>query len=208
MQIINRTTLLYQAGSSAKVYEIDLCQVGDNRYVVNSRYGKQGAILKEKSETVTAVSLEQAQKLCDRLINAKVSKGYRDATDETEVTSTPIANPPPPIEIPIDSDARNQAILNRLVAILNVGLPSEVPTRQVSDRAYGRRSNRGNRLSTTSEENRQHLLDRLIWRAGELKIAAAAPLLLRMLNTSRNPIINTTDKVSQKWSRKSKVCGN
>jgi predicted DNA-binding WGR domain protein len=188
MQIINRTTLLYQAGSSAKVYEIDLCQVGDNRYVVNSRYGKQGAILKEKSETVTAVSLEQAQKLCDRLINAKVSKGYRDATEETGSTSTPIANPPP-IEIPIDIDARNQAILNRLVAILNVGVPSEVPTRQVSGRAYGRRSNRGNRpISPTSEENRQHPLDRLIWRAGELKIAAAAPLLLRMLNTSRNPI--------------------
>lgn len=189
MQIINRTTLLYQAGRSAKVYEIDLCQVGDNHYVVNSRYGKQGAILKEKSETVTAVSLEQAQKLCDRLINAKVSKGYRDATEATEATSMPIASPPPPsIEIPIDSDTRNQAILNRLVAILNLGVPPEVATQQLSGRASGRRSNRGNRLSTTSEENRQHPLDRLIWRAGELKIAAAAPLLLRMLNTSRNPI--------------------
>ena len=189
MQIINRTTLLYQAGRSAKVYEIDLCQVGDNHYVVNSRYGKQGAILKEKSETVTAVSLEQAQKLCDRLINSKVSKGYRDATEATEATSTPIASPPPPsIEIPIDSDTRNQAILNRLVAILNLGVPPEVATQQLSGRASGRRSNRGNRLSTTSEENRQHPLDRLIWRAGELKIAAASPLLLRMLNTSRNPI--------------------
>jgi hypothetical protein len=49
MQIIKRTTLLYQAGSSAKVYEIDLCQIGDNRYVVNSRYGKQDTVLKEKS---------------------------------------------------------------------------------------------------------------------------------------------------------------
>jgi predicted DNA-binding WGR domain protein len=175
MQIIKRTTLLYQAGSSAKVYEIDLCQVGDNRYVVNSRYGKQGAILKENSETVTAISLEQAQKLRDRLVNAKVSKGYRDATEETEATSTPIASPPPPpIEIPIDSDARTQAILNRLVDILNSGVPTGV----VSGQRMGRISNR----------DRKSPLDRLIWRAGELKITAVAPLLLRMLNTSRNPI--------------------
>ena len=201
MQIIKRTTLLYQAGSSAKVYEIDLCQVGDNRYVVNSRYGKQGAVLKENSETVTAVSLEQAQKLRDRLVNAKVSKGYRDATGEAETTSTPIASPPP-IEIPIDSDVRSQAILNRLVAILNVGVPTVVATRQVSGRASGRRSSRVSRrgsTTSTAEENRQHPLDRLIWRVGELKIAAAAPLLLRMLNTSRNPIRNYAIAWSLGW---------
>ncbi|WP_103669708.1 hypothetical protein [Pseudanabaena sp. BC1403] len=203
MQIIKRTTLLYQAGSSAKVYEIDLCQVGDNRYVVNSRYGKQGAVLKENSETVTAVSLEQAQKLRDRLVNAKVNKGYRDATGEAETTSTPIASPPlPPIEIPIDSDARSQAILNRLVAILNVGVPTVVATRQVSGRASGRRSSRVSRrgsTTSTAEENRQHPLDRLIWRVGELKIVAAAPLLLRMLNTSRNPIRNYAIAWSLGW---------
>ncbi len=195
MQIIKRTTLLYQAGSSAKVYEIDLCQVGDNRYVVNSQYGKQGTVLKENSETVTAISLEQAQRLCDRLVNAKVSKGYRDATGETEATSTPLAStPPPPIQIPLDSDASSHAILNRLVAILNVGVPGGVATRQGSGQAYGRR-----RGGSTSAENRTHPLDRLIWRAGELKITAAAPLLLRMLNTSRNPIRNYAIAWSLGW---------
>jgi predicted DNA-binding WGR domain protein len=203
MQIIKRTTLLYQAGSSAKVYEIDLCQIGDNRYVVNSRYGKQDTVLKEKSETVTAVSLEQVQKLCDRLVNAKVSKGYRDATGEASAISTPIASsPPPPIEIPIDSDARIQAILNRLVAILNLGVPTGVATRQVSSRSSGRRSSRVSRrgiTASTAEENRQHPLDRLIWRVGELKIAAAVPLLLRMLNTSHNPIRNYAIAWSLGW---------
>jgi predicted DNA-binding WGR domain protein len=203
MQIIKRTTLLYQAGSSAKVYEIDLCQIGDNRYVVNSRYGKQDTVLKEKSETVTAVSLEQAQKLCDRLVNAKVSKGYRDATGEAAAISTPIASsPPPPIEISIDSDARIQAILNRLVAILNLGVPTGVATRQVSSRASSRRSSRVSRRSSTTsaaEENRQQPLDRLIWRVGELKIASAAPLLLRMLNTSHNPIRNYAIAWSLGW---------
>ncbi|ELS32438.1 MULTISPECIES: WGR domain-containing protein [Pseudanabaena] len=209
MQIIKRTTLLYQAGSSAKVYEIDLCQVGDNRYVVNSRYGKQGAVLKENSETVTAVSLEQAQKLCDRLVNAKVNKGYRDATGETEATSTPIAIPPPiasplPIEIPVDSDARSQAILNRLVAILNVGVPSSVASRSgVRNTRRGRQphTNLVDRMGNplVARRDRQHPLDRLTWRVGELKIAAAAPLLLRMLNTSRNPIRNYAIAWSLGW---------
>jgi predicted DNA-binding WGR domain protein len=186
MQLINRTKLLYQAGSSAKVYEIDLCQVGDNRYVVNSRYGKQGTVLKENSETVTAVSLEQAQRLLDRLVSAKINKGYRDATGEAEVAPDAIATVPlPPIEIPIDSDARIQAILNCLATFLTAGVPSEVASRRPSGRASGRLTGR---LSGADRQNRLHPLDRAIWRAGELKIAAAVPLLLRFLNTSRNPI--------------------
>jgi hypothetical protein len=208
MELIKRTTLLYQAGSSTKVYEIDLFRVGDNRYVVNSRYGRQGATLKESSETVTAISLEKAQTLRDRLVKAKISKGYRDATGEAEVPPTPIASPPPPpIEIPIDSDARSQAILNRLVAILNLGVPSSVASRG------GVRASRRNRqqpsplvdrtgkplVSMTPNRDRQYPLDRLIWRAGELKIAAAAPLLLRMLNTSRNPIRNYAIAWSLGW---------
>jgi predicted DNA-binding WGR domain protein len=182
MQLIKRTTLLYQAGSSAKVYEIDLCQVGDNRYVVNSRYGKQGTVLKETSETVTAVPLQQAQTLLDRLVSAKISKGYRDATGEAEASPAPLVSSPlPPIEIPVDSDARTQAILNCLTAFLTAGVPSGVASRQPSGRLTGR-------LSRADRQNRLHPLDRAIWRAGELKISAAVPLLLRFLNTSRNPI--------------------
>ncbi|MEE3717559.1 HEAT repeat domain-containing protein [Tumidithrix elongata RA019] len=187
MELIKRTTLLYQAGSSAKVYEIDLCRVGENRYVVNSRYGRQGSVLKENSETVTAISLEKAQTLLDRLVNAKISKGYRDATGESGVVPTPIASPPPPaIEIPMNSDTRTQAILNRLVAILNAGVPSGV----VSGRRMGRISKR---------DRVQQPLDRIIWRVGELKIAAAVPLLLRFLNTSVNPIRNYAIAWSLGW---------
>jgi hypothetical protein len=211
MQLIKRVTLLYQAGSSTKVYEIDLCQVGENRYVVNSRYGRQGTVLKETSETVTAISLEKAQTLFDRLVNAKISKGYREINGE--VVPAPIATPSletpiePPIEIPAEvsidsSDARSQAVLNRLVAILNAGVPSEVKTHK----ALGRTSRRDRRsvvldgtgkpltnrnASRKSTRDRlQQPVDRVIWRAGALKIAAAALLLVRFLNTSSHPIRN------------------
>jgi predicted DNA-binding WGR domain protein len=75
MQLIQRTTLFYQAGTSDKVYEVDLCQVAPDRYMVNYRYGKWGGTLREGVETVTALPLAEAQKAFDRLIRSKVSKG-------------------------------------------------------------------------------------------------------------------------------------
>lgn len=47
MKLIQRTTLIYQEGNSDKVYEVDLCQTGEDLYVVNFRYGRRGTNLKE-----------------------------------------------------------------------------------------------------------------------------------------------------------------
>ncbi|MFB2974326.1 WGR domain-containing protein [Aerosakkonema sp. BLCC-F183] len=144
MQLIKRTTLHYQEGSSDKVYEVDLCQVGENRYTVNFRYGRRGANLKEGVKTEQAVPLAQAQKIFDKLVAEKVNKGYRDvsiapASQTTAPKAVRQKNP----------DARNQAILNRL-----------------ADR-----------------NQNKWPLERAIWRAGELKIRAATPLLLPLLGT-------------------------
>ena len=61
MQLIKRTTLHYQEGTSDKVYEVDLCLVGADRYVVNFRYGRRGATLKEGVKTEQPVTLAQAE---------------------------------------------------------------------------------------------------------------------------------------------------
>ena len=79
MQLIQRKTLVYQAGNSDKVYEVDLSEVAPARYMVNYRYGKRGGNLREGSETVAAVPLTEAQKVFDRLVQSKVAKGYREA---------------------------------------------------------------------------------------------------------------------------------
>ena len=47
MKLIRRTVLVYREGSSDKIYEIDLCEVGPTAYVVNFRYGRRGSRLKE-----------------------------------------------------------------------------------------------------------------------------------------------------------------
>ena len=39
MKLIKQTSLHFREGNSDKVYEIDLCEVGADAYVVNFRYG-------------------------------------------------------------------------------------------------------------------------------------------------------------------------
>lgn len=114
MELIKRTTLLYQAGSSDKVYEVDLCQTGENRYVVNFRYGRRGTNLKEGSKTVQAVPLAEAQRVFDKLVNSQIQKGYRDITVQP-ISETPALATVQGANDVITDNARHQAILNRLV---------------------------------------------------------------------------------------------
>lgn len=60
MQLISCTTLIYQAGSSDKIYEIDLCQTGEKLYLANCRYGRRGTTLKKGTKTVQALLLVEA----------------------------------------------------------------------------------------------------------------------------------------------------
>ncbi|MBD1892504.1 HEAT repeat domain-containing protein [Coleofasciculus sp. FACHB-SPT9] len=149
MELIQRTTLLYQAGSSDKVYEVDLCKTGENRYLVNFRYGRRGTTLKEGTKTVQAVPLAQAQRVFDKLVDSQIQKGYRDVTAGAVNPATPAAPVQTASNIPVTSDPRHQAILNRLA----------------------------------NRDNRKWPLERAIWRAGELKIREATPLLIQLIRT-------------------------
>jgi predicted DNA-binding WGR domain protein len=138
MKLIKRTALYFQDDRSDKVYEVDLCQVGENLYSVNFRYGRRGANLKEGTKTDTAVPLAQAEKVFDKLVAEKVKKGYREVV--TEAPNVADAAP---------AATREEAILNNIAA----GGSPKWP------------------------------LERAIWRAGELKIAEAGPLLINLIGT-------------------------
>ncbi|HEY9299791.1 MAG TPA: WGR domain-containing protein, partial [Phormidium sp.] len=145
MQLIKRTTLHYQEGTSDKVYEVDLCLVGSDRYVVNFRYGRRGATLKEGVKTEQPVTLTQAEKAFDKLVSEKTKKGYQDVSN-TGVTETPAPKKPKSSD---PNKARKTAILNRLA----------------------------------EQEEENWPLERVIWRAGELKIKEAVPALLKLIGT-------------------------
>lgn len=153
MKLVKQKLLYFQEGSSDKVYEVDLCEVGQNRYVVNFRYGKRGANLKEGTKTDAPVALANAQRIFDDLVDSKVKKGYQE-------TAAGAAPPPKPAKVrsaaavvPVDADARNQAVLNRLAA-----------------------------------RSGKWPLERAIWRAGELKLKQATPLLLKLIGSVKDPL--------------------
>jgi predicted DNA-binding WGR domain protein len=152
MQLIQRKTLVYQAGNSDKVYEVDLSEVAPERYMVNYRYGKRGANLREGAETVTALPLAEAQKVFDRLVRSKVTKGYQEAG--TVAPGAVAATISTPVEIGEESDARHRAILARLMLAVN------------------------NRNAVAKPK--EWKIGRAIWRSGELQLTAAVPLLMQL----------------------------
>lgn len=76
MKLLKSIQLFFQEGNSDKVYEIDLLEAGADAYVVNFRYGRRGATLKEGTKTVFPVALAEAEKLFNDLESEKRKKGY------------------------------------------------------------------------------------------------------------------------------------
>ncbi|HEU4404799.1 MAG TPA: WGR domain-containing protein, partial [Polyangiaceae bacterium] len=93
MRLDQQARLVFAEGRSEKVYEVDLCEVGPGRYVVNFRYGKRGAPLKEGTRTEAPVALAEATRAFDRLVESKLEQGYRP---DTGAHAAPRPAPAPP----------------------------------------------------------------------------------------------------------------
>ncbi|MEM9539033.1 MAG: WGR domain-containing protein [Cyanobacteria bacterium P01_E01_bin.42] len=155
MELIRRKILLYQAGRSEKIYQVDLYRLEGDRYLVNFRYGRRGKELKEGSKTVDPVKLQKAERLFNQLVSSKLASGYRDVGEETNIeytAPTPSSESSPRPQLSSSEDPRHQAILMR--------------------------------LANRNEE--KWPLDRIIWRAGELRISEATPYLIPLLGTGTN----------------------
>jgi predicted DNA-binding WGR domain protein len=149
MKLIKQTILVYREGKSDKVYEVDLCEVGADRYVVNFRYGRRGTSLKEGSKTSGAVARGAADRVFSELVSSKMKKGYREAGDAPGQETVPRRR----VAANLDEDARNQAVLNLLAD------------------------------SHNGKKKKSWPIERAIWRAGELCIRAAAPLLIDLIGS-------------------------
>lgn len=81
MKLIEQSKLFFKEANSDKVYEIDLCEVGTDLYVVNFRFGKRGANLKDGTKTPAPVGRIKAQALFTALEAEKRKKGYQSETE-------------------------------------------------------------------------------------------------------------------------------
>jgi bifunctional non-homologous end joining protein LigD len=71
-------TLNYREGASDKVYQVAINQ-SSNGCTVDYSYGRRGSNMSTGTKTQTPVSLEVAQAIFQKLIQSKLSKGYKPA---------------------------------------------------------------------------------------------------------------------------------
>lgn len=151
MRLIRQVFLRKRQGRVERVYEIDLCEVGPDRCVVNFRHGKVGKPLSDGSRTVLPVPRARAEQIFDKLLREKLKKGFAEP-GQTATATSPAAPPPPP----------QTARRTRPEVILGY-------------------------LSAPATCRRGWPLRKVIWRAGELRLRAATPHLIRHLDT-REPL--------------------
>jgi len=145
VRLVQNIQLFFREGKSDKVYEVDLCEVGPNQFVVNFRYGRRGSKLREGTRTSSPVSRDEAVAIYNDLVVSKTKKGYREtegapATQPTPVVETVVTKPDTP-----ETDPRAESILAR--------------------------------LRERNSSKRNWPLSRAIWRAGEIGLVAAEPLI-------------------------------
>lgn len=155
MKLIRQTQLHFREGNSDKVYEVDLCETS-GQYLVNFRYGRRGSSLKEGTKTVSPVSRAEAEKIFQKLVEEKTKKGYRVVSGASKEQISQQTKPP--VSKSVDEEARLQKVLEHLAAAVKKQKPPK------SKHAWP--------------------IERVIWRAGELKIKEAAPLLVQLIGTS------------------------
>ena len=89
MSELKTIDLYFREGGSDKVYMVAIEQEGSG-YVVNFQYGRRGSTLVTGSKTDRPVSYDKALAVFGKLVNEKMKKGYKEATNGKAVS---MANP-------------------------------------------------------------------------------------------------------------------
>jgi len=185
MKLIKKTLLHYQKGTSNKVYNVYLIEISPENYVVNFEYGRFGGNLKEGTKTKEAVDLAKAQKLYDSLVISKMNKEYQikegyDSTKQEEKKGRKNLTP----------DEYKLLIVERLKRVGQIETIEET-THSRANGATGFRAIHASLVENTTTISKLKKVDnyeisRLIYRAGELKIAEAKELIVKIYEMNTN----------------------
>lgn len=155
MKLLRQTSLFKTDGARLLIYEIDLCEVGRDEYVVNFRQGRQGRALKDGTKTIMPVDRRRAERTFDQLVAKLESQGYsltRPGPVVAAPAGTPAVVPPParPVATPrFDAEPWKQELLHRL-----------------------------------RNDGAGQPLDRVIWRVGQRRLTEAAPILVSLMGAA------------------------
>jgi hypothetical protein len=80
MKIVRTVRLWMKEGTSDKVYEVDLVDLESDavaRFLVNFRYGRRGASLREGAKTPAPVARDAGEQIFESVVVSKINEGYR-----------------------------------------------------------------------------------------------------------------------------------
>ena len=174
MKLIRQTILRFKKGeTSDKDYEVDLVETAGD-YLVNFRYGKHGANLREGCKTKSPVILSEATKIADSLLVSKINKGYWVVSGYDPI---------------IKKIVGKQAVES---------MPESQPGQVSASTKMGRDQNIIERLEQFSQGSSDffnsngdaktingYSLGRTIWKAGELRIKGAVPAIEKILKADK-----------------------
>ena len=147
MKLVNQKILYFSEEKSDKVYEVSLCESGQDLYLVNFKYGRRGANLREGTKTIFPVTYKEGLEIFDKLVASKVKKGYA----ESGTTDTTVK------EVKKETRQINTA-------------QAETILKYLKDASLG-------------NYTRNWKISRVIWRATDLQIEAAVPLLAHFISS-------------------------
>lgn len=110
MKLLRQTRLHFQEGKSDKVYEVDLCEAAEGEFLVNFRYGRRGAALRDGTKTPFPQTRAKAEAIFGALVAEKVRGGYQ-VTGEAGIPAGPVFSE---AAVPAADDPRRAAVLRRL----------------------------------------------------------------------------------------------
>ncbi|HTL37055.1 MAG TPA: hypothetical protein VL326_28165 [Kofleriaceae bacterium] len=122
MRVIDQARLWFREGTSDKVYEVDLVEVAVGQYVVNFRFGRRGAALKDGTKTSLPVTMDKARGIFTKLVDEKLAGGYAHA-------GQPAPPRPPPATTPLTPTVSvvHTSVAHRAIAALQLGARSPQP---------------------------------------------------------------------------------
>lgn len=85
MKLIRKKSLYLVEDTADKIYDVELCRVSPEKYVVNFRHGKRGGSLREGTKTTTPVALQEAEDIFNSVVVAKLNRGFIDAEQRQQV---------------------------------------------------------------------------------------------------------------------------
>jgi predicted DNA-binding WGR domain protein len=188
MKVIRKARLRFTQGNSDKVYYADLCESpvsGAERFVVNFRYGRFGASLRESTKTPQPVSLDKAEQIFNSLVVSKVNKGYQEAEGNTVLT--PVIEP---------AAVDNTTDLKQTILTYLDNPPGHWPLSRIIWRAGELEvTEAADKIATMSAVSDRHIAYSVAWALGRCGDVTHLPAIVTLQKSQDDAVKRIADEV-------------